>query len=77
MNPLESLGRMLLILGGALVLVALTLLLLARVPLAGRLPGDFRLRWGNVSCYFPLVTGVIVSVLATLVLNLILWLLRK
>ncbi|HJX38262.1 MAG TPA: DUF2905 domain-containing protein [Anaerolineae bacterium] len=77
MNPLESLGRMLLILGGALVVVALTLLLLARVPLAGRLPGDFRLRWGNVSCYFPLVTGVIVSVLATLVLNLILWLLRK
>jgi len=76
-NPLESLGRMLLILGGALVVVALTLLLLARVPLAGRLPGDFRLRWGNVSCYFPLVTGVIVSVLATLVLNLILWLLRK
>jgi hypothetical protein len=68
---------MLLILGGALVVVALTLLLLARVPLAGRLPGDFRLRWGNVSCYFPLVTGVIVSVLATLVLNLILWLLRK
>ncbi|MDH4208260.1 MAG: DUF2905 domain-containing protein [Anaerolineae bacterium] len=76
-NPLDSLGRMLLILGSTLVLVALLLLLLARLPLAGRLPGDLHFRSGNVSCYFPVVTGIVVSILATLVLNLLLWLLRK
>jgi hypothetical protein len=77
MNALDSLGRMLLILGATLVVVALLLLLLARVPQAGRLPGDLRFQWGSGSCYFPVVTAVVVSILATLVLNLLLWLLRK
>ncbi len=74
MNPLDALGKMLLALGGALVVVALILIALARLPLTGRLPGDFHVRWGDISCYFPLATGIVLSILATLVLNLILWL---
>jgi hypothetical protein len=77
MNPLGVLGKMILILGGGLVALGLALLVLSRVPSAGRLPGDFNLRWGNVSCYFPLMTGVVLSIVATLILNLLLCLLRK
>jgi hypothetical protein len=77
MNPLGMLGRVMLILGGLLAGLGLLLLLLSRVPLLGRLPGDFNLRWGNTSCYFPLMTGLVLSILATIVLNLIVWLLRK
>ncbi len=77
MNPLDALGRMILVAGGVLVALGLVLLVLSRVPFAGRLPGDFHLRWGSVSCYLPLMTGVVVSIVATLILNLLVWLLRK
>ena len=77
MNPLDSLGKMLLVFGGALVVMGLVVLLLGGVPFVGRLPGDLRFRWGDVSCYLPLMTGVVLSILATLALNLVLWVLRK
>ena len=77
MNSLDSLGKMLLVVGGALVVMGLLVLLLGRVPFVGRLPGDLRFRWGDVSCYLPLMTGVVLSILATLALNLVLWVLPK
>ena len=77
MNPLDSVGRMLLVFGGALMLMGVALLLLGRVPLIGRLPGDLRFHSGNLSCYLPLMTGLVLSIFATLLLNLILWALRK
>jgi hypothetical protein len=77
MSPLEVMGKMILLLGGLLVILGLLLLLLSRVTMAGRLPGDFRFQWGGLSCYFPLMTGLVVSIIATLVLNLVVWLLRK
>jgi hypothetical protein len=34
----------------------------------GRLPGDFAVRRGNFSFYFPLATSILVSLLLTLVM---------
>jgi hypothetical protein len=34
----------------------------------GRLPGDFYVRRGNVSFYFPLATSIIFSIILTLIL---------
>ena len=48
-------------------IAALGLLLMLGVPL-GRLPGDFSVRRGSVSFYFPLATSIVVSILITLVL---------
>ena len=56
-------GRFLIIAG--LVLVAGGLLLNLGVPF-GRLPGDFSIRRGSVSFYFPLTTSIVVSILLTL-----------
>ncbi|HVN35258.1 MAG TPA: DUF2905 domain-containing protein [Casimicrobiaceae bacterium] len=39
----------------------------------GRLPGDIHIVRGGYSFYFPITTGLVVSI----VLSLILWLLRK
>ena len=58
-------GRLLVFLG--LGIAALGLLVLAGVPL-GRLPGDFMVRKGSVSFYFPLATSIVVSILLTLVM---------
>ena len=56
-------GRALVLIG--LVIAALGLLVMLGVPL-GRFPGDFYIRRGNFTFYFPLVTSIILSVLLTL-----------
>jgi hypothetical protein len=58
-----------LILGG-LVMAGIGLLMLAGIPF-GRLPGDFVIRRGSASFYFPLATSVVISVLLTLLLALL------
>ena len=54
----------LLVMGGA-VLVVLGLLVMAGFPLF-RLPGDFTVRRGPVTFYFPLASSVLLSILFTL-----------
>jgi Protein of unknown function (DUF2905) len=58
-------GKILVLIG--LAIAALGLVIMLGVPL-GRLPGDFYVRRGSVSFYFPLATSIIVSILLTLVL---------
>ena len=58
-------GKTLILVG--LGIAALGLLAMLGVPL-GRLPGDFYVRRGSVSFYFPLTTSIVVSILLTLAL---------
>jgi hypothetical protein len=46
------------------------------IPL-GRLPGDIRIEGENGSFYFPLTSSILVSVILTIILNVITKLLRK
>ena len=65
-------GR-LLILAGLLLIglgVAFTLAQKFSIPV-GRLPGDILVQKGRFTFYFPLVTSLVLSVLVTLVLNLL------
>lgn len=64
--------RALIILGLLILLVGLLWPWLSKVPL-GRLPGDLVIKRDDFSFYFPLMTGLIVSLLVTLLL----WLFRK
>jgi hypothetical protein len=41
------------------------------------LPGDIVIERGNVHFYFPVVTGLIISVIVSVVLSFILWLLNR
>ena len=59
-------GRALVVLG--LVIAGVGLALMAGVPL-GRLPGDFTVRRGAFTFYFPLATSVLVSLVLTLLLQ--------
>jgi uncharacterized membrane protein YidH (DUF202 family) len=70
---MSELGRILVVIG--LVMAAAGALLWAGVGRGwlGRLPGDFHYTRGNSSFYFPLATCLLASIL----LSLILWLLRK
>ena len=74
---MPGLGK-LLILSGALLVVLGTLVLLGdRIPWLGRLPGDIRIEREHFRLYFPLATGILISVLLSGLLSLILWLFRR
>jgi hypothetical protein len=62
-------GRALIILGLVLVAIGLVVTLGERLPLKlGRLPGDIVIRGKNSTFYFPLVTCLLLSALASLVM---------
>jgi hypothetical protein len=65
-------ARWLIIAGVVLIVLGLAWPLLAKLGI-GRLPGDIRIERDGFTFYFPIVTGLIVSV----VLSLILWFFRK
>jgi hypothetical protein len=58
-------GRLLIVIG--LLVAGVGLMVTLGVPV-GRLPGDFSIRRGNFSFYFPLTSSIIVSVVLTLVM---------
>ena len=64
--------RLLIVIGLALVLAGLAWPLLSRMGL-GRLPGDIVIQRGSTSFYFPLVTGIVASI----VLSALMWLLNR
>ena len=66
----SGIGRVLLV--AALVLaIAGGLFLVAAALGVGRLPGDLAFGKGNVRVYVPLATSIVLSVVATIVLNLL------
>jgi len=64
-SVVDSLGRILVLIGLGIAAIGVAVML--GVPL-GRLPGDFYVRRGNFSFYFPLATSIILSVVLTLLL---------
>ncbi len=65
-------GRLLAMLGVALVVIGGIVMLLGRTGLPlGRLPGDFLYRGKNTTFYFPLASSILLSVVLSIVLFLI------
>ena len=67
---LGEVGRLLVGLGVLLAVVGGVLVLAGRAGL-GRLPGDFSFGGDNVRVYVPLATSLLVSLVATVLLNLL------
>jgi hypothetical protein len=64
-----DLGRMLVFVGGLLLVCGLILILAGKVNLPiGRLPGDIVYRGKHTTFYFPLATSILLSIILSLVL---------
>jgi DUF2905 family protein len=70
---MPGLGKSLIVIGLIVALVGVVVTLAGRLPWLGRLPGDIYIRKENFTFYFPLATSILVSLL----LSFILWLLRR
>jgi hypothetical protein len=73
MGELQPVGRLLVVLGIGLVVGGVLLSLGGRIPWLGRLPGDIVVERPGLRFYFPLASSILLSLL----LSAVLWLLRR
>lgn len=73
----DQLGRLLLVLGVVVFVVGLLLLAFGRGGSLGRLPGDINLTSGNFTCMVPIVSMLLLSLLLTVVLNVVIRLFNR
>lgn len=74
---MEGLGKILLIVGGVIIVAGLLMIFGQHIPFFGKLPGDIMIKKDNFSFYFPIVTFLIISVILTIVINVIFYFLHK
>jgi hypothetical protein len=71
MDPRINTGIILVFLGIFIILVGLGFIFIDKIPLVGKLPGDLNIQGKNWSFHFPLVTCIILSIVLTIILNII------
>ena len=75
---MENIARYLMIGGVILFLIGGGVYLASKFGLPlGHLPGDIRFQNGNFTFYFPLASSILISVILTILLNIIIRFIRK
>ncbi len=64
-------AKIIIMIGAVLVLIGVVILFIQKVPFLGKLPGDILIKRGNFTFYFPLATGIIISIIVSLILYII------
>ncbi|MEP6810013.1 MAG: DUF2905 domain-containing protein [Chthoniobacterales bacterium] len=67
---MPEIGKLLVFVGLAVVLLGLALWTGVGAGWLGRLPGDIRIERGNSGFYFPIVTCIIISVVLSVIVSL-------
>lgn len=71
-------ARVFIILGLLMLVIGGLLYMFGRMGLPlGRLPGDIRFEGENLTCIFPLTTMILVSIVLTVLLNVIVRMLNR
>jgi hypothetical protein len=65
------------VLAGILIVVLGVLVWAGGLSWFGRLPGDIRIERGNVRIYIPLISMLLISVVATILLSILRYLFRR
>ncbi|MEW6110727.1 MAG: DUF2905 domain-containing protein [Thermodesulfobacteriota bacterium] len=74
----STIGKMLVLVGLAVVALGLLLWLGGKLGLPfGSLPGDFRVDRPGFSFRFPLMTGIVLSIILTVLVNIFFWIFKK
>ncbi|MDO8568785.1 MAG: DUF2905 domain-containing protein [Dehalococcoidales bacterium] len=72
MTGFEGIGKALITIGVFLVVFGLLFVFWQKIPLLGRLPGDITFQKGDTSFFFPVVTSLVISLILTVLVNIIL-----
>lgn len=68
---IEWMGRILIVGGVFISIAGLLLVFGSKMPFFGKLPGDILIKKDNFTFYFPLTTSIIISIILTILLNII------
>lgn len=68
---LNTLGKLLILLGVFIILMGLLLMAGDKIPWIGRLPGDILIKKEKFTFYFPLTTSILISIILTLLFTLL------
>ena len=52
------------------MIVGIIMALGDKIPFLGKLPGDFTFKGKSITLYFPLMSGIVISIILTVVLNI-------
>lgn len=75
---MSEFGRLLLIIGLAIAFCGVVILIAGRyLPWLGNLPGDIRIEGEKYNIYFPLASMILISILGTILLNVVLRIFRR
>ncbi len=65
---MSEMAKVLIVMGGFLILAGMILLVLGKFPGIGRLPGDILIKKENFTFYFPLATCLLLSLIMSLIM---------
>jgi len=74
--PTSDLGKILVAVGIVVLIAGVLLLLWPHIPLLGHLPGDLSFSKGNTRVFIPIATSIVISLILTVVINVVLRLFR-
>jgi hypothetical protein len=67
----NKMGRLLILVGVMLVILGLIINYFGKIPILGKLPGDISIERENFKFYFPITSGILISVLITIIIYII------
>lgn len=70
-NGIGGIGKVLMVIGAVIFALGGVIVLSGKVPFLGRLPGDILIQKRNFTFYFPVVTSILISVVLTFILWLV------
>ncbi len=78
MLPLSNIGRILIILGVLFFIIGGFLIVLDHIGLSKwKIPGDIHAEWGSFTCVIALGTSLLLSILITIILNVLVHFLNR
>jgi cytosine/uracil/thiamine/allantoin permease len=75
---MDNLAKWIILAGAGLIVLGMLVWLLTKAGLPiGQMPGDISAKGENWGFYFPVVSGIVISIILTVVINVLIWLFRK
>lgn len=68
---MEVIAKVLIVIGTIIFTLGAILFLFDKVPFIGKLPGDLIIKTKSLKIYIPLTTTLIISILVSLIINIV------
>lgn len=73
----EQFGRLLVIIGGVLVVIGFVFILISRFINLNELPGTIKIESGSFRLFIPILASIVLSIILTVILNIVVRLINR